>query len=483
MRNRSPAHLALTVAMLFGTAVILLLIAPVSQRATAGSHLSSGSIIYVDHTATGSADGSSWANAFTDLQPALAAAIAGDEIWVAAGVYKPTADPAQRTATFQLKNGVALYGGFAGTEGARQQRNWLANLTVLSGDIEGNDVTSAGGVVTNPAHIVGANSYHVVTGSGADSSAILDAFTITAGNATGLDPYDRGGGLYNNSGHPTLANLIFSGNSAASNGGGMHNVNGSNPSLTAITFRHNSASSGGGLYNVNNSHPTLINVIFSGNSAAVNGGGMYNVNDSSPTLINAVFSGNRAAGSGGGMYNVNLGNPNLINASFSGNHAAVSGGGMYNALNSPLIQNSIFWNNGGGSIANLPTGSPTIRFSLVEGCNPGGVWNSSCGVDGGDNLADANPLFVSTPDPGNAPTLTGNLRLQIGSPAIDAGDNGAVSGVTTDLDGNPRILGPAVDLGPYEGGVEGCACLYLPLVLNRHTLTAAASTPLAPGNR
>ena len=106
--------------------------------------------------------GSSWSNA-CELQTALASASAGDEIWVAAGTYYPGTN---REDTFQLISGVALYGGFAGTETAREQRDWGTNLTVLSGDIGVPDDSSD-------------NSYSVVTGSGVDTSAILDGFTIT----------------------------------------------------------------------------------------------------------------------------------------------------------------------------------------------------------------------------------------------------------------------------------------------------------------
>ena len=89
---------------------------------------------YVKWNAGGTNAGTSWTNAYTDLQSALGASPC-TEIWVAAGTYKPTTGT-DRTATFQLKNGVALYGGFAGTETARNQRNPAANVTILSGDIE-----------------------------------------------------------------------------------------------------------------------------------------------------------------------------------------------------------------------------------------------------------------------------------------------------------------------------------------------------------
>ena len=127
------------------------------------------------------------------------------------------------------------------------------------------------------------------------------------------------------------------------------------------------------------------------------------------------------------------------------------------AVNS-YIQNALIWGNqsdsGGDNLFNNEFGSTTIRFSLVGGCNPGGVWNSACGVDGGGNI-ESNPLFVDASN--------GNLRLQLTSPAIDAGINVALpSNILTDLDGNLRFVdiptisdsgsgsAPIVDMGAYE---------------------------------
>src|SRR5262245_44082982 len=103
---------------------------------------------YVDDSAPGARSGLSWADAFTDLQVALTTAQAGDEVWVAAGTYKPTSGT-DRTTSFVLVEGVALYGGFAGTETARDERDWAHQLTQLSGDI---------GVPGDSSD----NSYHVV---------------------------------------------------------------------------------------------------------------------------------------------------------------------------------------------------------------------------------------------------------------------------------------------------------------------------------
>jgi len=138
-----------------------------------------GDTIYVKWDATGNNNGSSWEDAFTDLQDALAAADSSDQIWVARGVYYPTNDTTDRDTSFELKNGVALYGGFAGYESSLDERDWETKITVLSGDIDHNDHTDTNGVVIDPDSIVGNNSYHVVRAESIDSTAILDGFVFT----------------------------------------------------------------------------------------------------------------------------------------------------------------------------------------------------------------------------------------------------------------------------------------------------------------
>ncbi len=228
--------------------VVVMALAPVVPRghaALASIPLdTSGPVVYVDADATGANNGTSWGDAFTTLQPALDAAAAGDEIWVAAGTYTPTSlstpgDP--RSATFELKGGVALYGGFDPSVGDDTwgERDWVNDEALLSGDI---------GISGDPAD----NVYHVVSGSAVLETAVLDGFTITGGNAGS----GNGGGMLNDGASPTLANLIFSGNTA-SNGGGIENANGSNPTLIHCTFSGNTAANyGGGLYN-RQSDPTL----------------------------------------------------------------------------------------------------------------------------------------------------------------------------------------------------------------------------------
>jgi parallel beta-helix repeat protein len=290
-------------------------------------------IIYVDDDATGNNDGSSWADSFNFLQDALAAAWSSDEIRVAQGIYTPDSNSANpngsgdRYATFQLINGVTLQGGYAGF-GKPDPDALDVDLyeTILSGDLDGNDVevNDPFDLLTEPTR--GENSYHVVTGSETDETTILDGFTITAGNADGPYPYGyRGGGMFSESGSLTLTNCTFSGNSAF-DGGGMHNLtysNHSKPRLSNCTFSENAASgTGGGIFNSKGS-PELFNCLFSGNASEKNGGGMSS-RYSSPILSYCTFAGNSAQ-TGGGMYSTD-GTPQLTNCTFSDNSAWDGGG-------------------------------------------------------------------------------------------------------------------------------------------------------------
>ncbi len=334
-------------------------------------------ILYVKPGEEG--DCSSWETA-CDLQDALALAEAGDQVWVAAGIYKPTTGT-DRTATFLLGSGVAIYGGFAGTETSLAERDWETNLTTLSGDI-GTEESNAD------------NSFHVVTGSGLSDTTILDGFTITAANANGGYAVQKvgggmkllsssptlknviisgnlaayGGGIYNDNGSPTLTNVDFSNNIVTNRGGGMYNLYSSNPILTNVTFSSNTATGGGGgMYNYTSCSPALTNVTFSGNSATGSGGGMLNYDHSSPTLNNVTFSDNTATSSGGGIANSSNCNSNLTNVIFSGNSADDAGGGMHNWRSSPTITNTTFSHNtgyNGGGMSNSESSSTLTNVTF-----------------------------------------------------------------------------------------------------------------------
>lgn len=191
---------------------------------------------------------------------------------------------------------------------------------------------------------------------------------------------------------------------------------------------------GSGIYN-SNSSPKLVNITFS-NCTSQYGGGIFNAY-SSPSITNVIFSGNTATDMGAAIYN-NYSSPIISNSTFSGNRANNTGGGIYNDnASNPSIRNSIIYANSNGIINNGST--PVITYSIVQG-----------GYSGTGNL-DVNPLFFNPPSYTTAPFTGGNYRLQLCSPAINAGDNSLVpTGILTDLAGNTRIYGATIDMGAYE---------------------------------
>ncbi|MHC4123701.1 MAG: choice-of-anchor Q domain-containing protein [Planctomycetota bacterium] len=448
-------------------------------------------IIYVDVNTPADNDGSSWSNAYKYLQDALDDAVSGDEIWVSQGTYKPTKEVGgtdDRYKTFQMKNGVAIYGGFPNMgEADFEDRDPNIYKSILSGDLNGDD----GPDFANNAE----NSYHVFYhpyGTNLDSTAILDGCTITAGNADGPHPIHRwgagmynfenspmvtnctftgnladsgsgmynslrssptvincifkgnsadytGGGMYNNRSDPNINNCTFSNNSAFFYGGGMIN-NQSGPTVTNCTFTGNSAYWGGGMDNYL-SNSIIINCTFTSNSARYNGGGISNL-VSDPNVINCNFIGNVSDANGGGMYN-KYSNSNVTNCTFTGN-SAYWGGGMYNSFGSdPNVTNCILWGNtatnAGPQIYNDADSSSTVSYSDIQGgcLGPGNIDEDPCFVDADG----ADDIFGTEDD---------NLRLPAYSPCIDVGDNSVVPPGSTDLDGNPRIVNEIVDMGAYE---------------------------------
>jgi len=439
-------------------------------------------VFHVEPNATGPThDGSTWADAFKYLQDALAVAEAGDQIWVVKGTYKPDqswADPngsGNRTATFQLISGVAIYGGFPAGGGTWEQRDQDAHKTILSGDLEGNDrdVNDLRELLNDPCR--DENSYHVVTGSGTDATTVLDGFTITAGNngddhgfpfLPGYRTY-KGGGMYNHYGRPRVTNCTFRDNSAIE-GGGMYNTGGS-PTMTSCTFTKNVAWCGGGMENLNHSSPITTNCTFRGNSADW-GGGIYNENYSSPTITNCTFSGNSAANWGGGMSNTYYSSPTLTNCTFSGNYS-VFGGAVDNYEYCSLkLSNCILWDNtanNGSQLAGANTSTLSVNYCNVQGGRLAINVDRSTTLHWGDGNIDDDPLFV---DPDNPDTSQRDYHLRPDSPCIDVADNTALppdnadldgdanstEPIPFDLDGHPRIIDDdcndteIVDMGAYE---------------------------------
>lgn len=334
--------------------------------------LFSQSVFFVNQYATGSGNGSSWADACTNLQDALDKASSGDAIWIAAGTYKPTVDasgngsPAdERTKTFQLIHGVSLFGGFDGTEIMLAERDWETNETVLNGDIGvGDDISD--------------NCYHVVTGA---DSLELNGFTITGGYASaGTTDDGHGGGIF------------------------LKNV--SAFKLDCCIVKDNIASTGGGGMVVSNCDSIEIsNSIFLRDSVSWWGGAIQN-GESSLTISNSSFIKNTASlpsrGWGGAVFVVNDGVAHISNCTFTQNTAprgeAIAN--YYTTVNEVTVVNSILWQTKEGEIR----GDCDVTYSVIRQ----DAYASNEGCIGDD------PLLYIVGD--------SDLRIHESSTAIDAGD-------------------------------------------------------------
>jgi hypothetical protein len=422
---------------------------------------------YVDDSAVGTPQtGGSWYYAFRNLQDALAVAQSGDEIWVAQGTYRPDrtlvnpSGTGDSSASFALETGVGVYGGFVGNETDRVNRNWRVNKTILSGDLLAND----GPNFANNSD----NSLHVVTGNGADLTAILDGFTITAGNANGAYPNYLGGGLYISNGSATIRNCLFRENMAGS-GGALADWSLGSSLISECMFLNNQAPGAtGGAVSLQHSNPSLINCQFLNNSAS-SGGGIYTIgNDNSPSISNCVFSGNHATGNGGAMYNTGVGGfpnpapPKLQNNTFYSNTALSNGGALFNnnTNGNAVIDSCIFWNNSDASGA-LETdqivysGALTINYSCLQN------WT---GALGGTGNIGQNPLFINPNGlDGVSGTEDDNLHLLVGSPCINTGNP---SPALNDPDGSRNDMGAYG--GPWAdqnsgGGLSGSGFIFTQL--------------------
>jgi len=363
-------------------------------------------VLYVDASATGVGDGSSWVDAYPGLHEALIVAAGApltvDEIRVAGGTYAPDpsglSDP--RMATFQLISGVTLKGGYAGLAdpNAPDTRDIATFESILTGDLAGND----GPDFAN----YGENVQRVVFSSGTDETAVLDGVTVTAGNAG-----YSGGGIRNVGGSPTLIDCTVSYNLAKYFGGGFENVEEGSPTVIGCTFRGNVARTGGG---ISNGGPSLFyqcliienSATWGSSSSVVNGGGVSTgsspifadcaivsntadyrggglSSNGTPFLTNCVFIANHAGdgpdmgGDGGGMSF--WGAPTVSNCAFVGNHANSTGGGVYaqmyatGTLTDCVLNGN--WAKLGGGIGCW--GSPTLYNCAISGNTAdlaGGLW-------------------------------------------------------------------------------------------------------------
>ncbi|MDO8631704.1 MAG: right-handed parallel beta-helix repeat-containing protein [Phycisphaerales bacterium] len=354
-------------------------------------------ILYVNAAATGANNGRNWADAYRSLQSALAHAATAPgvvkEIWVAAGRYVPSTN--SRQASFQLQSGLALYGGFIGTETARSKRDWVRHRTILSGDLFGNDLPDPLGRSDN--------SLHVVTASSADSSALLDGFVIAGGNADGAFPDNGGAGLYITSASPTIRNCAIVDNNAFSQGGGVNVATQSSPTFVNCLFATNTA--------------------WDGAAFVLNRGSIL-------TLRNCTIADNAAGAFGGGVM-ASSGTTTLV------------------------ARDTIFWHNtdfdGSGEFSQISgVTNVFLDYSCIEGLT---------GFFGGDGNIGDNPLFADPDGPDGTPrTLDDDFRLSLGSTCVNAGDPSAAELPPSDLDGHTRVLCARLDIGAYEFGIGDFNC-------------------------
>lgn len=451
----------------------------------AGATLSKayGTVWYVNINATGTNNGTSWADAYTDLQSAIGASNFGDEIWVAAGTYKPTATTT-RTISFTIKNGTKVFGGFNGTETLVTQRNSVTNLTILSGEI-------ATGAAND-------NSYNVVYFSNVGNQTKIDGFTILGGyNSTGsgagirsansspvidnckiIGNYaDIGGGLsHGGSGNIAIQNCLFEGNICASQGGAINIYVGTNNSITNCYIKSNQSSGLGGAICVAASSQaglTVANSVIAGNTS--NSAGIYFNSSCLVNLYNCLIVGNYSNTSAvirTETFSSTQSNK-VINCTIAHNNQGVTTGTANTsvALNSQssVINSVIYGNNALSQV--LGTGVSMSNCIMQTGTSSAS----------GTNVLSSNPYFVLPGTAASAPfDTTGlNYRLKPISAGINFGLNASVVG-TTDLAGNTRIQNTTVDLGAYESNYCISASGFSPAA--PHTICGGTPITLSVAN-
>ncbi|MEN6627465.1 MAG: choice-of-anchor Q domain-containing protein [Candidatus Sumerlaeia bacterium] len=396
--------------------------------------------------------GESWATAYPDLQLALKAAKPGNEIWIAAGTYKP-APGTTCNVSFVMPEDVGIYGGFTGTEMALAQRDWRKNQTVLNGD-----VGTSTDIYQTEHLIIGANG-------------TLDGLTITKGRAWGTG-FMYGGGMLNEFVSPIIMNCVFSENkvgelffaSSEGRGGAICNIS-SSPMIKNCVFNNNTSmgswgydvgwlGKGGAVYSDAGSTTNFINCVFINN-------GVYGGYGSA----RSHYTGQGANGLGGAIYSEGV--CSVINSTFNGNCAIGGEGADYYDKFAGLIEggdgrgfgSAFFSSRAMASLTNCIIRNDTVfEYSSnvavincdIQGCGGSGAgWKVAFGTDGGGNIS-SDPKFVNIDVPagpdGIWATADDGLRLRSGSRCIDGGTNMGASG--TDILGQIRCN--RADMGAYE---------------------------------
>ncbi len=409
-------------------------------------------VLYVDHSAIGTGTGDSWANAMTDLQDALAVARASgdiDEIWLTSGTYKP-ASTSYRAQGFDLVSGVALRGGFDGSETIPEERSDSTPPTILSGDLLGDDAADQGNRDDNTINVLFIYDQ--------PDRILLDRLVIERGNAN-LEVncggfMHIGGGVVAYRSDIEIADCEFREN-AALQGGAASIVTNTKTRIHDSWFHHNDAITGvvwtangpaewrgsvgavylnGSLFDDDNQ---FISNRVEYNSSQEGASGVFAIGGR-PIIANSVFNNNRSLGDyAGSALRVQLADGTQItNCTFADNNApnafaGIRSSGLFLFRTTATISNSILWNNTVAGISDEGdqfdwAGSGvayTLDHSIVQGWS--GAFDGT-GSIGGD------PLFSDAP--------SGDYTLAAGSAAIDMGNSAALPADEIDFDGDSDLL-------------------------------------------
>ncbi len=297
-------------------------------------------IRYVDAAAAGANNGESWANAYTSLVQALAAPLPAVQYWVAAGRYTPGAAV---TDSFTPPANARLYGGFAGHETRLDQRDLTNHLTVLCGDLAGNDGPDWNGRDDNARHVVSISSTR--------TNIVIDGFVIRGGHAGDGDVF-----------------------SAVNQGGGLRADSTRQLTVRRCVFTDNSAAAGGGIYLRRSADVRVEDCDFVANRATEQGanrgsgaaGGEANAAGQDARFARCRFVGNTATGGrGGAVYTTTTGwEVDFDNCLFAGNQAGDLGGGLFLRSHPTLLRGCTFAGNVPEAIY-IREGFPSMQGSIV----------------------------------------------------------------------------------------------------------------------
>ena len=471
---------------------------------------------FVNLNSIGLNNGTNWENAFTSLDTALLNCSYG-EIWVSKGIYTPTRqnnteDTSERNVSFYFKPNVSCFGGFAGNETQKSQRNVLLNPTILSGDI-------------GEPNLKEDNCFHVIFNENEelDTNSSYDGFIITRGYFDGSynnykgagiclqnagTPVIRnciimenlghsGGGIFYENTNPIIENNLIMNNQAFKGAGILKDLSTFSPSQTIsgkirnnkILFNHcmdypNTSTTfhvGGGInisgyYDSEESIPRIEGNIIAYNSSKDEGGGMYietshniNVFDNyiignssrygggmyleylTAIFINNLIVKNHAEDNGGGVYHNYYGNSKFINNTIALNTSASTGGIAIISSNTELINNIIYYNTGAYS-------NQVSIYTVNAGWQPK---FSYCQIEGGlenmeiYNSSEDTTIYyennILTP-PLFLDTVSNDYQLNIESTGIDGGtiDTTDLNLPSFDFLKNSRIYNNQIDIGAIE---------------------------------